>query len=190
MKKVVEYIPEKVEFVLDQENTQSIPETLGEFKNVKEVQKFFNTNQFITMNPIISVVRLMDSAEVNDLRGEYISELEESLPQLKRNAEIASQAYENAKDTMKAQNERVSASETKVQMLVDEINAGVKEMNPEQSKTFEIAYNNQYLYYTLVNGSLELCKIKDIPDYEKSEIFNSEEVNLDAFKKIKKLKTS
>ena len=190
MKKVTEYLPDSVQFVLNQEPSESIPESLGEFKTVKEVQKFFNENQFITLNPIIEVTRLMDEVEVNDLRGEYISELEESLPELKRNAANASAEFESAKNHLKAQYERVSAAETKVQMLVDEINAGTKEMNPEQSKTFEVAYKNQYLYYTLINGSLKLCKIKDIPDYEKSEIFNSAEANLEALNKLSKKKTS
>ena len=191
MKKVIEYLPAQVEFVLNQEPSESIPESLGKFKTVKEAQKFFNENQFITLNPIIDATRLMDEVEINDLRGEYISELEESLPELKRNAAIAASNFENAKNNLKAQNERVSASETKVEMLVDEINAGTKEMNPEQSKTFELAYKNQYLYYTLVNGSLQLCKIKDIPEFERSEIFNSTEANLEALNKLsKKLKTS
>jgi hypothetical protein len=190
MEKVNEYLPSIVEFVLDQGLSESIPGTLGDFKTIKEAQQFFNENHFIVMNPLIEVTRLMDAVEINDLRSEYISELEDSLPELKRNASKAAQELEAAKRVFKEQNERVSAAETKVQMLIDEINAGTKEMSPEQSKTFEIAHKNTYLYYTLVNGQLQLCKVKDIPELERSEIFNSTEANFDALKKLSIQKSS
>lgn len=191
MKKVIEYIPEDVEFVLNQEPSEEIPGELGKFKGIKEVQQFFNDNNFITLNPKLDVIRLMDAAEINDLRSEYIEELEERLPGLEINAINATADHAAAKKFMEEQKEIVSASKTKVQMLVDEVNAGTKEMNLEQSKTFEVAYKNQYLYYTLVNGKLILCKIKDIPEFERSEIFNSTEANFDALTKLSKnLKTS
>lgn len=184
MKKVTIYTPEKIEFVINHELEKSIPEILGEFKTVKQAQKFFNENNFITLNPMIEAVRKMDEIEINDLRGMYIEELEESIPELEANLFKAQQEYNSAKEYLSTQKERVSASHTKVDMLVAEINAGVKEMSPEQSKTFEIAYKNKYLYYTLINGTLTLCKVKDIPEHERSEIFNSTEGNLEAMNKF------
>ena len=186
MKKVTEYTPETVEFVINHEIEKTIPEILGEFKTVKQAQKFFNENNFITLNPMVSAVRKMDESEIADLRGMYIEELEESLPELEKNMFKAQQEFNSAKEYLSTQKERVSASHTKVDMLVSEINAGVKEMTLEQSRTFEIAYKNKYLYYTLINGELILCKVKEIPDHERSEIFNSTEANLEALKKLKK----
>ncbi|MEK0369756.1 MAG: hypothetical protein QQN55_01175 [Nitrosopumilus sp.] len=184
MKKVTEYTPTEIEFVINHEIEESIPEMLGEFKTPKQVQKFFNENNFITLNPLVTAVRKMDAIEINDLRGMYIEELEETLPELEANARIAQSNFDNAKDYLKTQNERVSASHTKVDMLVSEIKAGIKEMDLDQSKTFEIAHKNKYLYYTLINGELTLCKVSDIPKYEISGIFNSSEANFDALKKL------
>lgn len=189
MKKVVEYLPSIIKFVLNQELVnETIPETFGKFKTVKAVQKFLQEHNFITLNPKLEVTREMDEIEINDLRGMYINELEELIPELERNAMKAQAEFDSAKKHLSEQKERVSASHTKVDMLIHEINEGTIGMALDQSKTFELAFQDKYLYYTLINGELVLCHVKNIPDYERGDMFNSTDANQEAMKSIVKIK--
>jgi len=189
MKKVIDYLPTNVEFVVNTETLdENIPLELGKFKNGKEVQKFFNENNFVTLNPLETAHRKLDDIEINDLRGMYIEELEEQIPELQKNVDSAQIAFDIAKNALTAQKERLSASHTNVDMLVAEINSGIAEMHLDQSQTFEIAVENKYLIYSLINQKLVLCKVKEIPEHEKGGIFNSTEVNKECFTKFKKIK--
>lgn len=189
MKKVVEYLPSKIIFVLNEDLlTESFPESFGKFKTVKEIQKFLQSHNFITLNPKLEVTREMDEIEVNDLRSMYINELEEIIPELERNALIAQTNFDNAKKHLSEQKERVSASHTKVDMLISEINEGTIGMALDQSRTFELAFQDKYLYYTLINGELVLCHVKNIPEYERGDMFNSTDANQEAMKSIVKVK--
>jgi hypothetical protein len=182
-------LPSIIKFVFNEELVNdTIPATFGKFKTVKAVQKFLQEHNFITLNPKLEVTREMDEIEVNDLRGMYINELEEIIPDLERNALRAQTEFDNAKRHLSEQKERVSASHTKVDMLITEINEGTIGMALDQSKTFELAFQDKYLYYTLINGELVLCHVKNIPDYERGDMFNSTDANQEAMKSIKKVK--
>ena len=189
MEKVTDYLPTNVEFVVDTETLdESIPTELGEFKTSKQVQKFFNEKNFVTLNPLTTAIRRLDDVEIMDLRSMYIEELEEQIPVIEVDVDNAQIAFDIAKTVLTAQKERLSASKTNVKMLVDEIKAGTTEMHLDQSKTFEVAVENKYLIYTLINDNLVLCKIREIPDHEKGGMFNSSEVNKECFTKLKKAK--
>lgn len=179
------YVPEIVDFTVSTEN-EEIPRSLGEFKNQKAVQKFFNDNNFVVMNSKVKATRLMDDIEKNDIRALYIEELEEQEPMLQKRLNDAQIAFDRAKDELSTAKEMVSASTSKVKTYRNEIVAGVTQMELDQSKTFELAFRNQYLYYTFINGELILCKISNIPEYEQNGLLNSSEANVDAITKINK----
>lgn len=187
MEVVETYTPANVEFTVHTES-EEIPKSLGEFKNQKEVQKFLNDNNFVVVNAKTKATRLMDDIEKNDIRSLYIYELEEEEPMLQNRLHDAQIAYDLAKKELKTAQEMVSASTSKVKTYRNEIVEGLTQMELDQSKTFELAFRNQYLYYTFINNELVLCKITNIPDYEQNGLLNSSEANIDAMMAIRKQK--
>lgn len=181
------YTPAVIEFTVKTES-EEIPNVLGKFKNQKEVQKFFNENNFIVVNSKVTATRLMDDVEKNDIRSLYIYELEEEEPTLQKRLLEAEAAFSKAKDELAVAKEMVSASTNKVKAYRNEIVAGTTQMELDQAKTFELAFRNQYLYYTFIHGELVLCKISNIPEYEQNGLLNSSESNVDAITNLLKQK--
>lgn len=182
MQLIKDYTPDYIDFGIE---TNEVPTILGEFETPEQAQSFINEN-FIYMHEKLETTRLMDEYEKETIRQEYINELEEKLPMYQKELLEKASAAEKAKNEEKEAKEIENASLAKVKLLSAEVKKGITEINLDAALTYRIPLNGNYYYYTFVNNVLTLAKIREIPDFERSEIFNSSERNKEYFDDLKK----
>lgn len=182
MQLIKDYTPDYIDFGVE---TNEVPTILGEFETPEQAKQFIVEN-FIAMNQKLETTRLMDDYEKEAIRNEYERELEENIPIYEKELLLKSMELEKAKDEEKQAKEVVSACMHKIKTLSAEVKKGITEINLDASVTYEIPFNGNYYYYTLINGELKLAKIKEIPEFQKGEIFNSSERNKEFFEKLTK----
>lgn len=164
------YRPANIEFNVMHDGTL-MPENLGEFETPELAAKFIG-NTLISINQGITVARHMDFKEKTELRNEYNDVLENKLPLLEKDLSIANQELVEAKRKASDANQTVEAAIIEAKALANEVKRGLKEMNLDENFTYRVAYKNRYYFYTYMDKQLKLCKISDIPERDKSEIFN------------------
>lgn len=182
MQKVEDYRPEEIQFVAD---SKEVPTCLGEFESVEDAHKFMSDN-FVTLSSKFTATRLMDHKEISDLRSEYINELEEALPQIKKLHHDMAVALEDAKKAEKDAKEAVNASLNKIQSLSTEVREGVTEINLDQAYTYELVYNGKRYYYTIMDGKIQLAGVREISPLETDDLLNTSERNAQSFQNLKK----
>lgn len=165
------YRPGTIEFEVDEDST-CMPLSLGEYETADEAIKFIGGNM-TTINQGITVNRHMDAFEKKEIRKTYNEILEDRLPILEREYSHATSELNAAKKKEKDASEMVRASENEAKILAKEVKAGVKEINLDDLYTFKIPYRGKHYFYTYMDGSLKLCRIREIPESEKTEIWNA-----------------
>jgi len=68
--------------------------------------------------------------------------------------------------------ELVNATVTQVKSLAYTVKRGLIDMRLDDLFTSRIPYKGRYYFFTYIDGQLRLCAIRDIPEEEKSEIWN------------------
>jgi hypothetical protein len=161
-----EYRPKVIEFVVEEDST-NMPESFGEFETADEAGKFIQGN-LTAINHGLTVNRHMDAFEKKEIRKEYNDILENRLPVLERDHSLATSELNDAKKKEKNAAEMVRASENEAKILAREVKAGVKGINLDELFTFKIPYRGKHYFYTYMDGELKLCKIRDIPESERT----------------------
>ena len=156
-----------------------MPEKLGDFEKHEDVLKFLNESRLTTINQALTVSRHMDAFEKKDLREQYIDILENVLPRLEKEYTILLSELNEAKRREKDSAEMVSAAISEVKILSKEVKRGLKDIRLDDMFTFRLPYKDRYYFYTWINKELKLCKITDIPEHEKTEIWNAMATNED-----------
>jgi len=165
------YRPKTIEFTVEKDSS-NMPATFGEFKDADEAIKFIGSN-LTTINQAITVNRFMDNQEKSELRKEYNDILENRLPVLERDHSFATSEYNEAKKKEKNAAEMVRASENEAKMLAKEVKEGIKSINLDDLYTFKVPYRGKHYFYTFIDNELKLCRIREIPENEKQEIWNA-----------------
>ena len=150
----------------------SVPQSLGEFKNLDEVNKFLRDN-VVAINHSITVQRHMDANEKRLVRENYQEVLEDTLPKLERDYAVHLSVLNEAKRNEKEASEMVNAAITEAKLLAKEAKIGLKEIKLDDITTFRIPNENKYYFYTYIDKQLKLCAVREIPDMEKRELWNS-----------------
>ncbi len=164
-----DYRPAYIEFDVAESN---MPSTLGEFESIDEAHKFMGSN-VVAVNQAITVQRHMDHAEKQDVRENYREVLEDTLPRLEReHADFYSDLTE-AKKKEKEAMERVNAAISEAKMLAKEAKKGLKEIRLDDLATFRVPVEGKYYFYTYMDKQLKLCAVREIPESEKTEIWNA-----------------
>jgi len=163
------YRPLNIEFNVAQEN--NVPEILGEFEEVDEAIKFLGKN-FTSINSAVTVNRWMDTKEKTELRAEYTDILENLLPSYEKELSAAENALSDAKKKQKSAEDMYNATISHAKQLASQVKRGLKEMNLDEKYTSRIAYKGRYYFFTYIDKKLKLCLIRDIPQHEKTEIWN------------------
>ena len=169
------YRPANIEFDVASDGT-NIPETFGEFESADEAAKFIGST-FIAINNGMTVARHMDIKEKTELRKEYSDVLENLLPAREMELIIATQEHNTAKDHMTDCKEVVNATITQVKSLATEVKRGLVDMSLDPLFTWRIPYRGRYYFYTYMDKQIKLCAIRDIPEYEKGDIWNAMATN-------------
>jgi hypothetical protein len=175
----LEYRPQVIEFDVASDGS-CMPLSLGEYKTLEDVNKFVAYN-FTAVNQAVTTARHMDQKEKRDLRDQYEDALENQLPRYEKAHAIAAQALNEAKKNEKDAGERVSACLTEVKILSREVKRGLKDIKLDDISTVRVPYKGRYYYYTYMDGRLKLCLIQDIPEHEKTEIWNVMAANEEFF---------
>ena len=164
------YRPANIEF--DVANSSNVPDNFGTFENEKAANEFIGKN-LIGINQKISVNRFMDNFEKQELRKEYQEMLELKMPLLERELMKATAAFQEAKKNLADAQEIVNATTNEVKALANEVKRGIKVMELDDQFTWRIPFMGKFYYFTYIDKQLKLCKINDIMEHEKQELFNA-----------------
>jgi hypothetical protein len=164
------YRPSNIEF--DIVSNGDIPENLGYFESSKEAIEFI-ASKLTAVNQKITVPRLMDNFEKNEIRKEYSELLETKLPFLEKELQKASVKFAEAKREFEEAKEYVNATTNEAKALAVDVRRGVKDISLDDQFTWRAAFDGRYYFYTFIDNQLKLCKVSDIPDFEKQNLWNA-----------------
>lgn len=165
------YRPAVIEFDVAHDGSLA-PETLGTFPTAEEAAKYIGKN-LVVVNQALTVSRHMDNKEKNDLRREYSDILENILPVHAKDLSRAENQLAEAKKMQKAAEELYNGTVTSAKQLAAEVKRGLVDIRLDELFTYRVTYKGRYYYYTYMDKQLKLCAIRDIPEFEKSELWNS-----------------
>lgn len=169
------YRPAVIEFDVAHDGS-NVPLSLGDFATAEEAAKFLGAN-FITVNQALTVSRHMDQREKADIRREYNDLLENILPTREKDLSAATVEFNHAKKVMADAQELVNATVTQVKSLAVEVKRGLVDMKLDDLFTSRVAYKGRYYFFTYIDKQLKLCAVRDIPEHEKTEIWNAMAAN-------------
>ena len=166
-----DYLPTPLEFNVSKDGT-NVPETLGEFGTPEDARKFIGTN-FTALNRSVTVSRHMDAFEKKQCREEYQEVLENLVPVYEKQLSAAELALENAKAVLKQAKEAYDFTIGRAKNLAAEAKRGLKDIILDEKDTFRIPYKGRYYFFTYINDQLRLALIREIPESERSDLYNA-----------------
>lgn len=181
MKKVENYRPDIINFTAE---SSAVPQVLGQFESEEDARVFMSQN-LLAVQTKLQAVRLMDDHEIEELRGAYAEELEDTLPLLRQEQFKKDSELEAAKRNAKEANEMVNASLNKIQQLANEVNEGTTLIELDPSNTWVAIYGGKRYYYAFIDGEIKLARVQDIPSYEEDDLISSSEKNVEFFEGLK-----
>lgn len=175
-----DYLPSDVKF--------DIPEQLGfptvifeDLSDIEDVRQAVATKLIAIQEKDTVATRFLDEYEKEMIRDEYQILLESKKPRLA--AELDAIIAE-AKTKIKEAKAKYQAVNTEIDDLVSQVRIGTAKMNLKFGETFRIPVGENYLYYSWINEKFKLCHVRQIPQWERSDVFNSSTKNSDVFKEL------
>ena len=165
------YRPAVIEFDVATDGT-NIPESFGSFEEWDDAVKFLGTN-LTSINQPLTVNRFLDQKEKNDLRYEYQGILENLVPEYEKALSNAENELTAAKKKQKDALEAYNTMINNARKLAVKVKKGLQEINLDDKYTSRIAYKGRYYFFTYMDKELKLCKIRDMQENEKTEIWNA-----------------
>lgn len=166
--------PARIEFDVALDNSP-MPQSFGEFKTAEEATKAIK--MLTAINQAVTVNRHLDVFEKSEMRKEVTDLLENILPRHEKDWSIAAQELAEAKKKEKAATEAVEFVTNQAKEIARGVKRGTKEIKLDDLFTYRIPYKGRYYFYTYIDKELKLCRISDIPEHEKTEIFNAMSMN-------------
>lgn len=136
---------------------------------------------FILVRKCVTVNRVMDEYEISIIRANYGEIAEEQIPELESQFESLKAKFNAEKKDFEA---KISALNTQFKDLVNLAKKGLKDYPLKMIDTFRIPVMGYYLYYSWVNEAFRLALVQEIPKHEYNDLFNSGEMNQEAFKSL------
>lgn len=173
---IKDYEPEELKFVLPEAVREQFPLELH-FENAeseKDILKAVNEHFNALFPENEMALRYMDDVEKSDLRGKYCKLVEQELPEAE-NALL--NAKEEAKRIKTDAEERLNSLNKQIKDYAAKVQEGTEEKHLPATKTFRIALNGYFLYYSILNGKVVLAKSEKIPSYDKSSLWAQEDKN-------------
>ena len=173
---IKDYEPEELQFVLPEAVREQFPLELH-FENAeseKDILKAVNEHFNALFPENEMALRYMDDVEKSDLRGKYCKLVEQELPEVD-NALL--NAKEEAKRIKTDAEERLNSLSKQIKDYAAKVQEGTDEKKLPATKTFRIALNGYFLYYSILNGKVVLAKSEKIPSYDKSSLWAQEDKN-------------
>lgn len=148
---IKDYEPEELQFVLPEAVREQFPLELH-FENAeseKDILKAVNEHFNALFPENEMALRYMDDVEKSDLRGKYCKLVEQELPEAE-NALL--NAKEEAKRIKTDAEERLNSLSKQIKDYAAKVQEGTDEKKLPATKTFRIALNGYFLYYSILNG--------------------------------------
>lgn len=179
-----DYRPQKIDFVLDDKAKETFKEVMVLFKGAKsskEALKVFK-EKFNCLFPEGELAtRQYDKHEVSMIREEYCLKEENDLP--KRKQELQ-ETLEEIKAMKKAAEEAYNSILLEIADLAARVKQGTTDFKLSSTETVRIALNGYFLFYSWVDGEMQLVKAQKIPDWDKNSLWSQEDVNREAMKEV------
>ena len=150
-------------------------------KTSKEAIKVFN-EKFNCIFPEGEVAtRLYDAHEIQEIREEYCLKQENEAPERKRYLE---ETLERIKAMKKAAEEAYNSILLEISDLAARVKKGTTDFALPSTETVRIALNGHYLFFSWVDGVMQLCKVDKIPDWDKNSLWSQEDWNRKAMMEV------
>ena len=155
---IKDYEPAELKFVLPEAVREQFPLKLQfeKAESEKDILKAVNEHFNALFPENERTLRYMDDVEKSDLRGN---------------------AKEEAKRIKTDAEERLSSLSKQIKDYAAKVQEGTEEKQLPATKTFRIALNGYFLYYSILNGEVVLAKADKIPSYDKSSLWAQEDKN-------------
>ena len=173
---IKDYEPEELQFVLPEAVREQFPLELHfeKAESEKDILKAVNEHFNALFPENEMALRYMDDVEKSDLRGKYCKLVEQELPEAE-NALL--NAKEEAKRIKTDAEERLNSLSKQIKDYAAKVQEGTEEKQLPATKTFRIALNGYFLYYSILNRKVVLAKSEKIPSYDKSSLWAQEDKN-------------
>lgn len=181
---LVNYRPEKIDFVLDDKVREMFKDILVLFKGAKDSKEPVNVfrEKFNSLFPDKEIAtREYDAHEIAMIREEYCLKQEDDAP--KRKAELE-QTLADIKKMKKDAEEAYNSILLEIADLAARVKNGTTDYKLPATETVRIALNGYFLYYSWVDGEMQLVKAERIPEWDKQGLWSQEDVNRQAMKEV------
>lgn len=179
-----EYRPAKIDFVLDDKVKEEFKDVMvlcKGAKSSKEVLKVFR-EKFNCLFPEGELAtRQYDAHEIAMIREEYCLKEENDVP--KRKQELA-ETLETIKAMKKSAEEAYNSILLEIADLAARVKEGTTEFKLSSTETVRIALNGYFLFYSWVDGEMQLVKAQKIPEWDKNSLWSQEDTNKEAMKEV------
>lgn len=178
------YRPAKIDFVLDDKAKETFKDVLvlcKGAKSSKEPLKVFK-EKFNCLFPEGELAtRQYDTHEIAMIREEYCLKEENDVPKRK-------QELQETLEAIKAMKKNAEEAYNSILLEIADLAARVKEGTTEfkfsSTETVRIALNGYFLFYSWVDGEMQLVKAHKIPDWDRNTLWSQEDVNREAMKEL------
>ena len=178
------YRPERIDFVLDDKVKEMFNEVMvlcKGAKSSKEALKVFK-EKFNCLFPEGELAtRQYDTHEIAMIREEYCLKEENDVP--KRKQELA-ETLEAIKAMKKQAEEAYNSILLEIADLAARVKEGTTDFKLSSTETVRIALNGYFLFYSWVDGEMQLVKAQKIPEWDKNSLWSQEDTNKEAMKEV------
>ena len=175
-----DYVPAELKFKLPA--TVKFPEVIfSDCVSMDDVKKKLAESFVTIQEKDVIANRVMDDYEISTIRANYGEIAEEQIPELEAQFESLKAKFNTEKKDFEA---KISALHTQFKDLVNLAKKGIKDYPLKMIDTFRIPVMGHYLYYSWVNDAFRLALVQEIPKHEYNDLFNSGEMNQEAFKAL------
>ncbi|MFR9260201.1 MAG: hypothetical protein ACLVL2_03380 [Bacteroides cellulosilyticus] len=175
-----DYVPEELKFKLPA--TVKFPEVIfSDCVSMDDVKKKLAESFVTIQEKDVIANRVMDDYEISTIRANYGEIAEEQIPELEAQFESLKAKFNTEKKDFEA---KISALHTQFKDLVNLAKKGIKDYPLKMIDTFRIPVMGHDLYYSWVNDAFRLALVQEIPKHEYNDLFNSGEMNQEAFKAL------
>ena len=181
---LLDYRPEKIEFVLSEAQREMFKDVLVVCKGAKsrdEAVKVFQ-DKFNCLFPEGELaVRKYDAHEIQEIREEYCLKQENEFPKRKEELELT---LERIKAMKKKAEEAYNSVLLEIEDLAARVKKGTTDFTLPATDTVRVALNGCFCFFAWVDGEMQLVKVTEIPDWDRNSLWSQEDWNRKAMKEV------
>ncbi|SDO13387.1 hypothetical protein SAMN04487900_11094 [Prevotella communis] len=181
---LLDYRPEKIDFVLTEAQKEMFKEILvvcNGAKTSKEAIKVFE-EKFNCLFPEGELAtRKYDEHEIQEIREEYCLKQENEVPKRKEELETT---LERIKAMKKKAEEAYNSALLEIADLAARVKKGTTDFALPATETIRVALNGNFCFFAWVDGQMQLVKVTEIPDWDRNSLWSQEDWNRRAMKEV------